>query len=183
MEQSKRALWFLIGLSVMGCFICNPPPTPPPPETFWTPVGEPLWPDGSVALSVEPELQRGFAGQGADVRHLELTFEIARERIFGLPDAGRSARFLWEARRLDGGAIAGQGSTQRVLLDTFLEGHDGGFRDLLIARICPARDLAPVVDEPYEIQVWLAREADRQLYETVTLPVTPRCPGNTCPCR
>lgn len=180
MEKTKRVVWGLIGLAVCGCMICGPTPMPmPEPEQYWDPVGAPSWPDASVQLKINPELQQGFAGQGADVRHLELEFTVAREVLGSATDV----RVLMLATRSNGTTVFRNSALRTFASANLQPGTDAGYSDLAIARICPARDPGPVIDELMHWTVQFARESDRQLLQRIETDLAPVCPSGSCPCR
>lgn len=179
METTKRTLWALLGLAVCGCLICGPVPPPQPiPEEYWDPVGAAVWPTGAVQLQIQPMLQQGFAGQGAEVRHLELDFSIARE-VFA---SSVNVRILMLATRADGTTVFRNSALRTLSSGDLAPQSDAGYVDQVIARVCPARDTGKVIGEPIHFVVQFARESDRQLLQRVEVDVTPVCSGS-CPCQ
>ncbi len=180
MDTTKRVVWVLLGLAVCGCMICGPMPMPMPvPEEYWDPVGSPSWPDASVQLKINPELQQGFAGQGADVRHLELEFTVAREVLTTTTDV----RVLMLATRSNGTTVFRNSALRTFSTGSLQPGTDAGYSDLAIARICPARDTGRIVGEPLRWTVQFARESDRQLLQRIETDVAAQCPSGSCPCQ
>lgn len=180
MHRTKRVLGALVAVAVFGCSICQPTPSPTPsPETFWEPVGAAQWPDASVTFSINPELQQGFAGQGADIRHLIVDFDVAREQL----GPQQEVRVLVRATRPDG-TQAYAGSTLRTFgAADLVAGEDGGFHDLVLARICPPRDGAKILGLPLTFDVALAKESDHGLLQRGTVVAAPQCPSGSCPCQ
>lgn len=179
MLETKRVLWLLVAIAVCGCMVCQPTPTPPTPDPFWDPVGAAKWPTDAFSLTPGRTLERGFAGQGSDVRHVELGFEVARPQVM---EGAVTARLLWRVTR-ENGTVVAKGSEVRFIDPQSLAPGDGGQADLVLMRICPPQNPGAVVDTPLQLEVWLAEDASHQLLQSGTRALSVSCASADCPCQ